>query len=268
MPSVSTSRRLPGSASKDFVNINNAVPERSEDSGQGLLKQSLLLALCLAWLAGCHSAPTQVDLGPPYEPITEARADALMPLDVLNREPGVVRVTDNRGENEKPDTSTPIAPDTWQLRVADYWIVDVTRSPDGAILITNEAELPEGQRVEYLNPLPMLPETLTLGEPLQSTTPINVYNHGPDSDALLTSGQCTQTLTLLGTRTINTPDGQITATLIQTQRKYKLPLVSVDIYILTAYVPGQGPAAGINRRVIRFLGLLPVTIEQHIMRIR
>ncbi len=226
----------------------------------------LMLAMCLAWLAGCNRALTPAELGPPYAPIDQARAEALMPLDVLNRAPGVVRVTDDKGEHDQTDTSEPIAPNAWRTRVAGFWIVDVTRSPNGAISILSEAEISEGQRVEYSSPLPMLPESLKLNEPLQSASPISVYNLG--SDAPLASGQCQQTLTLLGTRTIDTAQGSTTATLIRARRKYSLPLVSVDVDILTAYVPGQGPAAGINRRVIRFLGLIPVTVEQHVMRIR
>ena len=152
------------------------------------------------------------------------------------------------------------------MRVTDYRIVDVIRGPGGAVSILSEAELPEGQRVEYLDPLPMIPAVLASGEPLQSVTRINLYNQ--ETGTRLASGQCEQTLTLLGTKQIDTPEGIATATLIQTQRQYKLPLVRVDMDILTAYVPGQGPAAGINRRAIRFLGLVPITIEQHVLRIR
>ncbi len=225
----------------------------------------LMLALCLAWLTGCSGALTRAGLGPPYQPISEVRADELMPLAVLNREPGVVRVSGNDGEEEKPDSSEAIAPDTWRMRVADYWVVDVVRGQGGAVSALSETDLHEGQRVAYVDPLPMLPETLRFGEPLQSATQIHVYNHG--SDALLTSGQCKQTITLLGTRPINTPRGKATATLIQTRRQYKFPLVRVDIDILTAYVPGRGHVAAINRRVIRFLGLVPITLEQHVTRI-
>lgn len=226
----------------------------------------LMLAICLAWLAGCNRALTPAELGPPYAPIAHVRAEALMPLEALNRAPGVVRVTDDKGEHDQAATSEPIAEDTWRTRVAGFWIVDVIRGPDGAISILSEAEVSEGQRVTYTNPLPMLPESLTLNEPLQSASPISVYNIG--SNAPLASGHCRQTLTLLGARTIDTPQGSTTATLIQARRRYSLPLVSIDVDILTAYVPGQGPAAGINRRVTRFLGLVPVTVEQHLMRLR
>lgn len=225
----------------------------------------LMLTVCLAWLTGCGQTVSRAELGPPYMPVAGVRADDLMPVEVFNRGPGRVRVTDDRGENDRPDTSEAIAPDTWRMRVAGYWVVDVTRGPGGAVLILSETELHEGQRVEYTTPLPMLPETLTHGETHRSASLITLYNH--ESGAQLATGRCEQTITLLGARPIQTPSGEVTATLVQTQRQYKLPLVSVDIDILTAYVPGLGPAAGLNRRVIRFLGLLPVTVEQHIMRV-
>ncbi len=260
----------------------------------------ILLAILLALLAGCQATTIPISLGPPYTPIEHARAIELMPLPIP---PGIVRVTDNQGkQHDQPDTTVPLTledfpgehpgehprllsrtlpgtlpPGTlpgalpgalpaWRMQVANFWIVDLIREPTGTVSILSETELIDARRVEYDPPMPMLPATLTMNQPSKHTSRVRIYNH--DTGTLLSTGECTAVITLLGTKQISTPLGPATATLIQTQRQYKLPLVRVDMHILSAYVPAQGPIAGLTRRNIKLLGLLPISREERMMRVK
>lgn len=152
------------------------------------------------------------------------------------------------------------------MRVAGFWLVDVIREASGDVSILREVEQPESRRVEYDPPLPMLPAKLTAGEPVERASDVRLYDH--ESGALQATGGCKAVYTLLGTKRIDTPDGPVTAYIVKTQRRYRLPLVRVDMYLLSAYEPGRGPIAGVTRRDVWLLGLLPVSRQESVVRVR
>ncbi len=220
-----------------------------------------------------------------------------MPLDAMTARPsGRVRVTDSKGVEhevnsatkplthpEKKPGSRPAATqgsgatlgttpgagavaETWRMSVAGFWIVDVTHEPTGDISILQEVELSESRRVEYDPPLPLLPATLTMDLPIEVVTQARVYDH--DNNTLQSQGTCTTVYRLLGNKQITLPNRKVNAVIIQTDRLFDLPWVQVDIHILAAYVPGEGTVAWRTRRDIRILGVLPVSREERVVRVR
>jgi hypothetical protein len=227
----------------------------------------IFLAAVLALLGGCGTAATHTSLGPPYTPAERASADDLMPLPRPDRGTAVVRVTDHKGEqHDQPDTIDPIGPGRWRMQVAGFWIVDVKREPDGTVSILREVELDEARRVEYDPPLPLLPASLTFDNPIEHITEARVYDH--DNGTLQSQGTCTAVYRLLGSKIISLPGAEVNAIILQTDRRFDLPWVQVDLHILAAYVPGEGVVAWQTRRDIRLLGLLPISREQRVVRVR
>jgi len=255
----------------------------------------LFALLFLLWVSGCASSgPTPaaggrvVDvreaLSGPYEVVDIARAEVLMPLPVPQ---GQVRVTDYQGvAHEKTDQTKALGEGTWRMRVPGFWVVDVVREADGEISILREVELGESRRVEYDPPLAMLPSALVMGEPTQRVSVVRLYDH--DSGQLQASGTCTAVYRLLGTKPLALPGelswdtsmdtsggasggksgGSVTAYIVQTDRRFDLPWVKVDMQILSGYVPGEGAVAGWTRRDMKLLGVLPVSREESVVRVR
>ncbi len=210
-----------------------------------------------------------------------------MPLPIPNRESGVVRVTDNEGlEHEVGRSTQPVGPgerpwkenppatdiypgagaEVWRMSVAGFWVVDVMREPTGGVSILREVESAESRRVEYDPPLPLLPASLTIDSPVEYVGQVRVYDH--NSGALQSRGTCTATYRLLGSKQIALPGREVRAAMVQTVRRLDLPLVQVDIHILAAYVPGEGSVAWQTRRDIKLLGVVPVTREHRVVRVR
>jgi hypothetical protein len=216
----------------------------------------LLLATLAALLTGCAS-DTSALLEPPYGSIELARAAELMPL---REQVQVVTVTEDGTPQPARDRMAVTGEDVWRRSVAGFWIVDLTREADGTVVILQEVETEEARQVVYEPPLPLIPAELRMGEPVEVERGVLLYNH--ENGILEATGTVTATYTLLGTRP--SPDGDLTV--IQTDRRFRMPLVIVDMKLLNAYAPDQGPVAGRTVRVVRLLGLLPVMHVQLIER--
>jgi len=251
--------------------------------------QSILVTAVLALFTGCSAPWTPTSLAPPYEPTGAVRAEDLMPLPMPNGGPGMVQVTDAQGERHRvvntaePAVTGALSGETtgagaWRMRVAGFWAVDVVREASGEVTILREVELAESRRVDYDPPLALLPADLTMDDPVVRVSGVRVYDH--ENGTLQATGTCTATYRLLGTQQLALPGGttggtsggtsggKVMATVVQTDRRYDLPWVTVDMHILSGYEPGRGLVARVIRRDMRLLGLLPVRREQSIVRVR
>jgi len=238
----------------------------------------ILIAAATALLTGCHTTPTPTSLGPPYEPARAARAAELLPLQAMaKRRAGRVRVTDQQGVGHEVTSSTQrMSPrarrgnrpgaEGWRLSEAGFWTVDVVRETSGDVSILREVEQLESRRVEYDPPLPLLPAELQMDQPIQRVSRVRVYDQA--NGVLQSAGECTAVYRLLGSKKIVLPGQTVRASIVRTDRRFDLRWVKVDMRILTAYVPGQGAVAWRTRRDIRLLGVLPVTREESVVRVK
>jgi hypothetical protein len=235
-------------------------------------------------------------LAPPYEApggAGVAKAVVLLPLGeragrVVVTDAGEVHQAANRTEAIPPpeatagvdvlpgdellpeDENLPGAGVVWRMSVGGWWVVDVVADAGGGVLILSEVEEAEARRVVYDPPMPMLPAELWMGRPIEFTSNVGVYNH--ETGVLESTGTCTATYRLLGKKTLS-PGGLLpgdapaeVAYIVRVDRQYKLPLVVVDMKIITAYAPGQGPIAAKTVRIVRLLGLIPVVHKQSVVR--
>jgi hypothetical protein len=234
---------------------------------------AVLLITLTALLNGCGSAEKPALLEPPFGAV-DGRAVRASELWPAQARAGRVVVTDEGKAHDVQDVTAEVDPGAgvWRMTVGNFWVVDVVRGQDGSVSALKEIEAAEERRVAYDPPLPLLPAELRAGEPMEFTSAVRLYNHA--NGALEATGECTATYTLLGTKAIksNGPSRneseQSTAYVVEVQRHYKLPLVSVEMRILSTYAPGRGPIAGRTVRVVKLLGLLPVVREQSVERAR
>ncbi|MEZ6191633.1 MAG: hypothetical protein R3C45_10130 [Phycisphaerales bacterium] len=231
-----------------------------------------ILMLCVsALLTGCGSADKPALLEPPFGAVDgqAVRATELWPT---LAQAGRVVVTDEGKALDVQDVTAEIGPGVWRMTVGNFWVVDVVRGQDGSVSALKEVEAAEERRVEYDPPLPLLPAELRAGEPIEFTSAVKLYNHA--NGALEATGECTATYKLLGTKSLGggglllSDSRHELAYVVEVRRHYKLPLVGVEMHILSAYVPGEGPIAGRTVRVVKLLGLLPVVHEQSVERPR
>lgn len=230
-----------------------------------------LLIIVTALLPGCGSVEKPALLEPPFDLVggQVVRAAEVWPV---QSQGGRVVVTDEGKAHDVPEVTAQIGPGMWRMTVGSFWVVDVVRGEDGGVSAIREIEAAEERRVEYDPPLPLLPAELRAGEPMAFTSAVKLYNHA--NGALEATGECTATYTLLGTKALE-GDGplpgdkqQNQAYIVEVQRRYKLPLVGVEMRILSAYAPGRGPIVGRTVRVVKLLGVLPVVREQSVERAR
>ncbi len=243
---------------------------------------SILLIAMFVLLSGCGGTEKPALLEPPYLAVDgqAVRASELWPV---RAQAGRVVVTDRGEAHDVQDVTAEVTPGSpgspgspgagvWRMTVGSFWVVDVVRGEDGGVSALNEVEAAEERRVEYDPPLPLLPAELRVGEAVEFTSAVKLYNHA--NGALEATGECTATYTLLGTKSLDmygppaSDETKNTAYIVQVQRHYKLPLVGVQMHILSAYAPGKGPIAGRTVRVVKLLGVLPVVREQSIERAR
>lgn len=250
---------------------------------------SLVLGLLMLHLvtSGCASdpgGPLKGVLKPPYEPLETVRGSELL---LLSERESQVVVTDAGQEHNAVNRTEAVNPNVWRMSVGGWWVVDVTQDRAGGVLILSEVERAEERRVEYDPPLPLVPAELKRDEPLEVSSRVSVYNHA--NNVLESTGTVTATYTLLGGKTLDArgrprssgatespqtgafegaeAGGEATElAIIEVERRYKLPLVIVDMKIQTAYLPGEGPVAARNRRTVRLLGVIPVMHEQLVTR--
>ena len=232
---------------------------------------SIVLITLYSLLSGCGSMEKPALLEPPFE-LADAQAVRAAALWPVGAQAGRVVVTDQGQAHDVQDVTAEVGPGVWRTTVGSFWVVDVVRGEDGGVLAIKEVEAAEERRVEYDPPLPLLPAELRAGEPMEFTSAVRLYNHA--NGALEATGECTATYTLLGTKSLDgdgPPPGDAqagVAYVVQVQRRYKLPLVGVEMRILSAYAPGRGPIAGRTVRVVKLLGVLPVVREQSVERAR
>lgn len=229
--------------------------------------QKFLIVAVLAPLLGCGSAERPALLEPPYGAVAGGlvRASEVWPV---GARAGRVVVTDQGQEHDARDVTVAVGPGVWRMSVGGFWVTDVVRDDAGGVSALKEVESAEERRLEYDPPLPLLPAELRAGEPIEFTSAVSLYNHA--NGALEATGECTATYTLLGKKTLS-PGGILPgdapeelAYIVRVDRRYKLPLVGVDMRIVWAYAPGRGPIAGRTVRVVKLLGLLPVVREQSV----
>lgn len=244
--------------------------------------------------AGCASSGpafiVDVSLAPPYDRAEAVSAKALMPMPQRS---GVVTVRDRDGQTlEVVDRTEVTGPGRWRASVAGFWTVDLVRETSGAVSIVREDELADNRRVVYDPPLPMLPAVLEMDHPVEHVSAVKLYDL--NSGVLQTTGQCTATYRLLGTRRIRlgrSADSQsagdlagdpendpgdnpgaggeaMTVYVVQTDRRFDLPLVKVQMRLLAGYAPGLGPVVQEMRRDIWLLGLIPIKVEHRVVRVR
>lgn len=233
----------------------------------------ILLITLSVLLTGCGAAEKPALLEPPFE-LADGQVVRGADLWPVLAHAGRVVVTDEGKAHDVQDVTAEVAPGAgvWRMTVGSFWVVDVVRGEDGGVSAIKEVEAAEERRVEYDPPLPLLPAGLRAGEPMEFTSAVKVYNHA--NGALEATGECTATYTLLGTKALGgygPPTGDTvkgTAYIVQVQRHYKLPLVVVEMRILSAYAPGRGPIAWRTVRVVKLLGVLPVVREQSVERAR
>lgn len=234
---------------------------------------AILLIILSSLLSGCGSTEKPALLEPPFE-LADAHAVRAAELWPVGARAGRVVVTDEGKAHDVQDVTAEVAPGAgvWRMTVGSFWVVDVVRGADGGVSAIREVEAAEERRVEYDPPLPLLPAELRAGEPIVFTSAVKLYNHA--NGALEATGECTATYTLLGMKSVDVgsrPPGDTgtgAACVVQVERRYKLPLVGVEMHILSAYEPGRGPIAGRTVRVVKLLGVLPVVREQSVERAR
>lgn len=228
----------------------------------------LVVQLISLLLAGCGSTEKPALLEPPFEAVTEGvvRAAEVWPI---GAQAGRVVVTDRGQAHDVQDVTVAVGPGIWRMSVSGFWVVDVVRDDAGGVAALMEVEAAEERRVEYDPPLPLLPAELRAGEPFMFTSAVKLYNHA--NGALEATGECAATYTLLGAKVLDPGKPQAEGNLayvVRVERRYKLPLVGVDVHILSAYEPRRGPIAGRTVRIVKLLGLIPVVHEQSVQRVR
>ena len=219
----------------------------------------LTLISLVMMLTGCQSTATD-SLDGPYQPVTHASASTLWPI----RASSGRAVMDDGGTIHDTIEDTKATTDgLWRMRVMGFWIVDAEVRDDASVWAHREIDLSDNRRVEYDPPLPLLPDKLTQGETLTHTSDVRVFLHSTNS--LETTGKCTATYTLLGAKHLGSATDQ-PAVIVQTDRAYDMPLVTISLRLRHAYQPGEGPVVGQALRVVKLLGLLPVVREQTVTR--
>lgn len=255
--------------------------------------------LGLVWLlfaVGCAAGPSgevRLLLEPPYVDVGGGGVVRALDLLPLSERAGEVLVTDTGVEHDAVDRVEAIAPPdelvergevpgevlgevaglpsgVWRMSVGGWWVVDVMADTRGAVVILSEVEEAEARRIEYDPPLPMIPAELWMGRPVEFGSDVKLYNS--ESGALEATGKVRATYRLLGKKVIS-PGGLLPGDapeeavyIVEVDRKYNLPLVAIDMNILSAYELGEGPVAGKTVRVVKLLGLLPVVHVQSVQR--
>ncbi len=238
-------------------------------SRYGSIMFRVILVLSLAFLflpvTGCTSAEYSKLLQPPFD---QADPGSVLASDLwpMKAQSHSVVVTDQGQQHETTDQTTSIGSNVWRMSVNGFWIVEARAEEDGSLVILSELEQAEARRVEYDPPLPLLPAELWTGQPVRYTSEAYLYNH--DSGALEATGEVVATYRLLGKKVLS-PGGLLPGDapeeavyVVETERHYDMPLVAVQMKILSAYKPGSGPVAGRTTRTVKLFGLLPI---QHVI---
>ncbi len=232
-----------------------------------MLRMSIILSMVcmLGSLAGCTPVMHSELLEPPFDTVQvePVHATELWPVKAQSRS---VSVTDQGQQHEAIDQTTSIGVNVWRMTVSGYWIVEARAEEDGSLVILSELEQAEARRVEYDPPLPLLPAELWAGQPVRYTSEAYLYNH--DSGALEATGEVVATYRLLGKKVLSqggllpgdAPEESVYV--VEVERHYNMPLVGVQMKILSAYKPGSGPVAGRTTRTVKLFGLLPI---QHVI---
>jgi len=147
-------------------------------------------------------------------------------------------------------------PHQWQHHLDGVRTRTLTRTQDGAILITSETELAEAVVVTYTPPMVMLPAQVAMNQPIRSKTRMAV--HRLSNGSLQDHGWCQYQVELLGTQKIITPTGTREAYIVRTQRQIDLKLAQVRVTSLAAYVPDQGWVAEKIERITKPLRLFEI----------
>lgn len=144
--------------------------------------------------------------------------------------------------------------EVYERVIDEFWVVDMVAQASGAVCAVREVELDDARRIDYDPPLPIIPAKLRTGEPVEAKSRIKLYDN--DSGALQAEGEVTAVYTLLGRTDAGSEHPG--AVMIQTDRKYRLPMIVIDMTLTGAYLPGEGPVVGRVVRTIKLLGLLPI----------
>ncbi len=143
-----------------------------------------------------EAIPPPPELLPPPPPVVIGERPELSGAGVVEELPGAF-----------PEGA--VSRGVWRMSVGGWWVVDVTNDASGAVVILQEVEEMEARRVVYDPPLPMLPGELRMGEPIERSSNVSIYNN--DSGALESTGTCTATYTLLGTKPLPPAPGSSAA---------------------------------------------------------
>lgn len=201
----------------------------------------LLFVAAMATPFGCRTIdraepPAVVDIQGPLsgaEPITAAQLHPFVPHHGLihrsvGHSPGKTvryRLEPDRGDH-------------WRWTLEGVRMVHLHHAEMAAVVILMERELSEAVAVTYDPPLVILPNVLTMDQPVEQESQVTVT--GLKDGSPRDQGRCRHRVQLLGKRTITTPAGTFQAYVVQTRREMDLQLAQVSVVSETAYAPGRG----------------------------
>lgn len=154
-------------------------------------------------------------------------------------------------------------------RSGDAWLLDVEglrrtfyRLRDGEVVVGREDDLLENARVEYEPAIVVLPRDGAETREQRVTMRVLTLDGSKQRDR----GTMVYRVDVLGSITITTPAGGLTAVALRSVREIDLNLADVRVESLEAYAPGDGPVAEWSQREVRMLGLFTTRSAERLER--
>lgn len=215
------------------------------------------VALALLWLmlgSGCQRVWVEdpgnlLGLAGPVEPIpAEIETASLFPLEKAR---GRFRIVEGEQDGLDFEWNLKPAPHGWIYSYEGLQRVWLVKDAQDALRITREDDLDEEVQVTYEPGLLMLPRLIR--SEVEETETATMVVRSLDGRELRSTGICSNTITVVGRQKVNTPAGDFMAILVRSHRRIQLPIASVEVEILSAYVPGKGQVAERVTQKIRAL---------------
>jgi hypothetical protein len=223
---------------------------------------------CLA-LTGCATAPkpappitaTPSSPGTQGEPLKPGTAVTAMQLEKLHPLTRVFAVDlGPRSGKTLRATIESTGRNQWRYTLEDSREVDLVLADDGSIQVPRETDVDEQVEILYEPALRLLPPRLVLGEPFEGESHMTVKNL--KDGKLRDQGTVAYRVELTGQRKVATPAGEFDAYIVNSERRIKLGMASVDVAIMTAYAPDGGTVAESITQTTKALGLLGGTKQE------
>ncbi len=215
-----------------------------------IIRQSITLTILVLFLASCQKTTRITD--PPTKGKNPNRSFSALELQPMRE--GSWRFEVTEGPRTGKVLTATVKSDglrRWRYELEATRVVFFEITENGDLTVTHEQDLEENVDVRYTPALVMLPQTLSVGQPLEDACDVVITNL--KTGGIRDRGRCVYTRELIGPAA-----EQPNTWLVRCNRTLDLRLAKADVTIETVYLPGEGMVTERVAQETKPLGLFTI----------